>query len=120
MQFLRTTQYRTQNIMSDFDGGLQRVYIHAQPLGIILQDGVRFPLINLKPMRDGLLIRIVETVFLEGARLQPADHFVAMVRRPQGNQLHDFDVLIEHPRLMDVARDAVQHQHGALGRNPPV
>ena len=78
-------------------------------LRIVIQDRFGLRLVGGDALVDHLVARVVDTVVLERALAHPAGEFVA-VRAGKMEDLMDLEILGEHFRLADIARDAVEHE----------
>ncbi len=81
------------------------------------QDRHRFIFVNFEPFTDDVQVGVVEAVFLDGAALNAVDEafFVIAFEVENGDDIKN---AAQHFRLMNIARNAIQHQRVMLGMKP--
>src|ERR1017187_3494804 len=70
-------------------------------------------------MSNRLVVGVVEPVLLQRAGFKAANHLFAIVDRAQRDQFHNFNVLVEHLRLVNIPRDTIQNEDRTGGGGGP-
>ena len=89
-----------------------------EAFAVEVQDGLGFLFVNLQALTDDIQVGIIQAVVLERAALHPGDEVFLFLRR-EIKHGDDVEVVAQHFGLMDVARDAVEHEGVGVGMKPP-
>ncbi len=109
-------------MLKDFQESLRRravgVDLVDDLFSVEVQHGSGFFFVNFQTFADHIEIGVVQAIVLEGAPLHPGDEIFLFIGRKIKNG-DDVERIFQHFRLMQVARNAVEHQRVRIGMKPP-
>ena len=102
------------NFAEHIDRREHGVDMHGHLIAVVSQQRPRFLVVGLEPVFDHLFVGVIETVVPQGTPLEALDQ-LGPVRAGQMENFSHPDNVLQHLRLVDVARDAVEHQKIVVG-----
>ena len=85
-----------------------------QLLAVKTENWARLLFVHFEPMPDDVKVGVVQTVFLESATLESVNERIEIGAVQEKDRFH-IQQAIKHLGLMQIAGDAVQHEHIGLG-----
>ena len=102
------------NFAEHIDRREHGVDMHDHLIAVVSQQRPGFLVVGLEPVFDHLFVGVIETVVPQGTPLEALDQ-LGPVRAGQMKNFPHPDNVLQHLCLVDVARDAVEHQKIVVG-----
>ena len=102
------------NVAEHIDRREHGINMHNHVITVVSQQRPGFLVVGLEPVFDHLFVGVIETVVPQGTPLEALDQ-LGPVRAGQMKNFSHPDNVLQHLRLVDVARDAVEHQKIVVG-----